>query len=80
MQLNIYLFGITKEIIGGGQLAYVAKQPLTVGQLRAELCQQYPALTALRSLAIAVNNDYAEEDLALSASDEIALIPPVSGG
>jgi molybdopterin synthase sulfur carrier subunit len=37
-------------------------------------------LIGLRSLYIAVNSDYADENLILNGADEIALIPPVSGG
>jgi molybdopterin synthase sulfur carrier subunit len=40
----------------------------------------YPNLKGLKSLLIAVNNEYAEDSVELLESDEIALIPPVSGG
>jgi molybdopterin synthase sulfur carrier subunit len=80
MQLKIYLFGITKDIIGGNQLEIAAPPGLTVGQLRAQLCQAYPGLVALRSLAIAVNSEYAEDPQPVLPTDEVALIPPVSGG
>jgi molybdopterin synthase sulfur carrier subunit len=40
----------------------------------------YPALEKLRSLFIAVNQQYAEDNQSINETDEIALIPPVSGG
>ncbi|MGC1242188.1 MAG: MoaD/ThiS family protein [Chryseosolibacter sp.] len=48
--------------------------------MRSALKQRYPSLLDIRSLMIAVNNAYAEDDLSIADSDEIALIPPVSGG
>lgn len=76
---RIKAFGITREIFGGKEL--VIEVPGTsVQELRAVLYQQYPRLQSLRSLLIAVNNEYAGEGDRLAESDEIALIPPVSGG
>lgn len=72
-------FGITKDILGGRETA-LESDVKTVASLRAQLQDQYPALRNLRSLMIAVNNQYAEDDTEISETDEIALIPPVSGG
>ena len=80
MTLTIVLFGIAREIVGQPSLALTAPAGQSVAGLLAELRQQYPALAALRSLAVAVNNDYADDAMALHERDEIALIPPVSGG
>jgi molybdopterin converting factor subunit 1 len=76
---KIIAFGITKELLGGRETIIEIKGR-TVGALRTALNERYPQLLNLRSLLIAVNNDYADEDVHLSALDEIALIPPVSGG
>ncbi|MCU0449025.1 MAG: molybdopterin converting factor subunit 1 [Bernardetiaceae bacterium] len=80
MPFNILLFGITRDIVGRPQWQPSLAGPLTVADLRAHLYAQYPALASLRSLAVAVNNEYAEETQLLAEGDEIALIPPVSGG
>lgn len=76
---KIRAFGITKDIIGGKETV-VEMEGATVGELRQHLVSKYPQLTGLRSLFIAVNHTYAEDTLRLSEADEIALIPPVSGG
>ena len=76
---KIIAFGITKELLGGRE-ASIEINGQTVGALRTALNERFPQLLNLRSLLIAVNNDYADEDVLLSPSDEIALIPPVSGG
>ena len=79
MKYKVKAFGITKDILGGKEMVVeVAGQ--TVADLRQKLLAQYPTLEGLRSLLIAVNNTYAEQSDVLKESDEIALIPPVSGG
>jgi molybdopterin synthase sulfur carrier subunit len=80
MRLNILLFGITKEIVGQQHLSVEVPERATVPVLMEQLRQQYPKLSELQSLMIAVNNEYAQEQQALKESDEVALIPPVSGG
>lgn len=79
MKHRILLFGVAKDIIGAAE--YIADQTFrNVGELRAQLYSQYPALQRLNSLMVAVNKSYAADDVLLDETDEIALIPPVSGG
>lgn len=80
MKISIALFGIAREIVGKSSLELTVPTGQSAAGLLADLRQQYPALAGLRSLAVAVNNEYAAEDVALHERDEIALIPPVSGG
>jgi sulfur-carrier protein len=76
---KIKAFGITKDILGGKETV-VEVEGRTVAELRQYLVSRYPQLTRLRSLFIAVNHNYAADTFQLSETDEIALIPPVSGG
>jgi sulfur-carrier protein len=76
---RVKAFGITKDLLGGRE-ASIETGGDTVGHLRAALAEKYPELSDLRSLYIAVNNDYAGDEVVLTDLDEIALIPPVSGG
>ncbi|RTQ46744.1 molybdopterin converting factor subunit 1 [Hymenobacter gummosus] len=80
MKLTIALFGITREIVGAPQLELSVPEGQSVQALLAQLQQSFPALGQLRSLAVAVNNEYAEPGALLQERDEVALIPPVSGG
>ncbi|SDK77426.1 molybdopterin synthase sulfur carrier subunit [Catalinimonas alkaloidigena] len=80
MELNLLLFGITREVVGASQLPYTLPEAATVDALLAQLRNDYPPLQKLTSLLVAVNSEYAEPDQVLHPSDEIALIPPVSGG
>jgi molybdopterin converting factor subunit 1 len=79
MELKLLLFGITKDIIGSSPHSLKISGD-TVASLRNQLLEDYPKLVGLRSLLIAVNNEYAEDDLVLNVTDEVAIIPPVSGG
>lgn len=79
MKYKVKAFGITKDILGGKEMV-VEVSGQTVADLRQKLLVEYPTLEGLRSLLIAVNNTYAEPTDILKESDEIALIPPVSGG
>jgi molybdopterin converting factor subunit 1 len=80
MNLKIALFGIAKEIVGQSVLEVDAPADQPVQKLLEQLRSQYPGLQSLSSLAVAVNNEYAEDSQLLHERDEIALIPPVAGG
>lgn len=76
---KIRAFGITRDLLGGKE-TFIEIRGTTVRELRQELGERFPELLGLSSLFIAVNNDYADDDVVLKSTDEIALIPPVSGG
>ena len=77
--ITVKLFGITREIVG--QPILEIKDPInTVAQLKEFMTANYPKIKALNSLLIAVNSEYAEDEIMIKSSDEVALIPPVSGG
>ena len=80
MDVNILLFGITKDLVGKQRLLLELPDKTTVGDFKRILQDNYPKLVELNSLAIAVNSEYAQDNVLLSNNDEIALIPPVSGG
>lgn len=56
------------------------ESPNSVADLKQVLKKRYPELSRLSSLAVAVNSEYAEDDVQLKSNDEVAIIPPVSGG
>ena len=80
MKLKILAFGIARDIIGGSSIDLQAKEGLDVQGFRRDLNSKYPKFNDLSSLMIAVNSEYAEDAQLLAENDEIALIPPVSGG
>lgn len=80
MKISILAFGIAREICGARQFEFEAPDGCSTSQLKSLLIEAFPAFHQLANLAIAVNETYAQEDLTISPNDEIALIPPVSGG
>ncbi len=80
MKINILAFGIAKEIIGSALTTTELTDGLSVCDLQTDLEEQYPKLKQLTSFMIAVNGAYAEPDTVIKPGDEVALIPPVSGG
>ena len=80
MKLNLLLFGITKDIVGQSKLTHEVPEAATVPQLIDSLKQSYPEFENLSSMMVAVNNEYGQPHQVLHENDEIALIPPVSGG
>jgi len=79
-KVKILAFGITREIIGRRELEIPLNDGYTVADLRSHLASSYPGVLGLKSLFIAVNNEYAADGQVLNEADEIAIIPPVSGG
>jgi molybdopterin synthase sulfur carrier subunit len=80
--MDILLFGIAKDIVGESrlQLGGEEEELFSVGQLKRFLKRRFPEFSNLTSFAVAVNSEYAEDDVPLGRNDEIAIIPPVSGG
>jgi molybdopterin converting factor subunit 1 len=77
--MGILLFGVAKDIAGVPVLEKPAHIS-DVAALKAWLYEAYPSLLQLKYLMIAVNREYADDSQTISAQDEIAVIPPVSGG
>lgn len=79
--MEVILFGISREIVGKKTLqVHPSENIQTVGGLKLWMKQKYPALANLNSIAIAVDSEYAEDEQNLSDENEVAIIPPVSGG
>jgi molybdopterin converting factor subunit 1 len=82
MKLDVKFFATLKEKAQTSHLVIDLEdhQP-TVADLLVELVRQKPLIeSSLKSVLVAVNNEFAFPEQPLSASDEIALFPPVSGG
>ena len=78
--MRVLLFAGLAEALGCRELQWPdAALPATVGQLEAGLREREPRLADAR-FRVAINQRYAQPGDALSPRDEVALIPPVSGG
>jgi molybdopterin converting factor subunit 1 len=81
MMLRVKLFAVARQRIGRDQLEIELPSAATVRQLRGAIAEQFPPLAdVLAHARIAVNSEYASDSAPITASAELALIPPVSGG
>lgn len=80
--MDILLFGIAKDIVGQSEIkiSQEDKVPNSVQELKYFMIRKFPDFGKLSSFAVAVNSEYAADDVSLKLNDEIAIIPPVSGG
>lgn len=79
--MKIISFGITKDITGASlQDLDFGEQPISIADLKTLLMQKFPALSTVSTISFAVNNAYATAETMVTYRDEVALIPPVSGG
>jgi molybdopterin synthase sulfur carrier subunit len=78
--MKVKAFGIAKEILGNSSINIEPDKVLTVGQLKDYLFENYPEMVKLKTMAIAVNQSYASDEMLLTEDAEIVIIPPVSGG
>lgn len=80
MEINLLAFGIAKEIFGSSTISLQLTNDATVYNLKYLLEREYPRLKQLASYMVAINNEYALDIDTVHQQDEIAIIPPVSGG
>ena len=81
MQVTVRLFARLRDITGAAELPREIASGATIQNLWRQLAIEYPELHQYeRSISSAVNADYARMDQVLRDGDEVAFLPPVSGG
>jgi MoaE-MoaD fusion protein len=81
MRVRVLFFGMLKDAAGKSSEAIELPSSALVRDLLAVCEAQIPRLKeSMPSLAVAVNQEYAGPDTKLQENDEVALLPPVSGG
>jgi len=81
MRITIRLFALLKDRAGTDHLTIDLAEKSTIAQAVEELRQRLPALADhLNHIAFALNRSYTQSNTPLQDGDELALIPPVSGG
>ncbi|HZC84560.1 MAG TPA: molybdopterin converting factor subunit 1 [Rubrobacter sp.] len=78
--IKVLLFGAAADRAGTRETQVPAGE-ITLDELWPLLAKRYPGLSPMReALAFAVNGEYARGDARVSPGDEVAVLPPVSGG
>lgn len=81
MQVKVLFFGMLKDLAGRGQESLSLPEHATLQDLLRHYGERIPRLKAMfSSMALSINQEYAGPDSRLRDGDEIALLPPVSGG
>jgi molybdopterin synthase sulfur carrier subunit len=81
VRVTVKLFARLRDITGAAELMREVEPGSTVLSLWNQLAVDYPDIASYeRSISMAVNADYARRDHQLADGDEVAFLPPVSGG
>ena len=81
MRVTVRLFARLRDMAGAGELIRDVEGPATVQTIWDALVAELPALAEYeRTMSVAVNADYARMSAELHDGDEVAFLPPVSGG
>ncbi len=79
--MKVKCFGIAKDITNTDVINIEEENiPQSVEDLKTWINNKFPEFKNIKSCMIAVNQEYAEDEQILNLGDEIAIIPPVSGG
>jgi molybdopterin converting factor subunit 1 len=81
MRVTIRLFARLRDLAGSGTLTRDVADGASVDTVWQALAQEFPAIAPLRpSIAVAVNAEYAKFEAPVAEGDQVAFLPPVSGG
>ncbi|MBA2691065.1 MAG: MoaD/ThiS family protein [Rubrobacter sp.] len=79
--VKVLLFGAAADLAGKREIGVSVAADSSLDELWEAVVVEYPRLSPMRqTLAFAVNGEYAEKGAKVSPGDEVAFLPPVSGG
>lgn len=77
----VKLFAVLREIAGQDSIEIALDQPVSANEILQQLIRDYPKLERYKPvISFAVNGEYSSGDKKVGDGDELALIPPISGG
>lgn len=80
-KIKVRLFAILREMVGEREITITVPAGITVSYLNNEILKKYPQLKSFSNKFVTcVNCKVTTGDTLITSSDEIALLPPVSGG
>ena len=81
MRVTVRLFARLRDLAGTSEVPLELDAPGTIEDVWTALAARYPAVAPFRtSLSAALNDDYARMTAPVAEGDEVAFLPPVSGG
>lgn len=80
-KIKVRLFANLRELVGEREITITVPGSVTVSYLNNEILNKYPQLKSFSNKFVtSVNCKVTTGDTVITSSDEIALLPPVSGG
>lgn len=80
-EIKVKLFAILRERVGESEITITVPTGITVSYLNSEILKKYPQLKSFNNKFVtSVNCKVTTGNTIISSKDEIALLPPVSGG
>jgi molybdopterin converting factor subunit 1 len=81
MRVKVRLFAQLRDLAGGGDFDCAVEAPASVQDVWRAIVRDHPALASFtRAMSTAVNLEYVRPDTPVRDGDEVAFLPPVSGG
>jgi molybdopterin converting factor subunit 1 len=78
--ITVKLFASSREIIGKDKITLKLSEKTTALDLRRMILEQYPQIVRKIQFVIAINHKIADDATTVDQMDEVAILPPVSGG
>ena len=81
MKVAVKMFAVARQLAGRDTVILQLPDRATVADLRRQLIDEVPTLSSVIShIRFAVGTDYATDATVINSGEDIACIPPVSGG
>jgi MoaE-MoaD fusion protein len=81
MRVRVLFFGILKDVVGEASAGLEVPEDATLATVFESFAGRFPALRQMaRSIVVARNREFADPSVRLAEGDEVAFLPPVSGG
>ncbi len=81
ISIRLKFFAYARELVGRKEITFEIESDATVKNLMEQILMEYPSLREIHDhIIIAVNKNTCKSDRRLKDGDEVAILPPVSGG
>jgi molybdopterin converting factor small subunit len=80
-KINLKLYALVKDLLGTDKIDIDWIDNMTVGDLRKKLNESFPILSIINAqYTISINRRAVDDTKLIRKTDELALLPPISGG
>ena len=80
MYITVLFFGMATDLSGNQSTSIPLNKSISLSEFKNLLFEIHPSFKQMHQFAIAINEEYAEDDAQIKPGDTVAIIPPVSGG